>query len=81
MSVEERQGHPYRGLAVVLSFILPGLGQIYNQEFGKGTGFIFGYLSSWMMAPIVIGWVLLPTVWIWSMIDAYYLAERTRASE
>jgi len=63
--------HPYRGLAVALSFLLPGLGQIYKQEFGKGAGFIIAYIISWALSAIVVGWFFLVIVWIWSMVDAY----------
>jgi len=68
--------HTYRGLAVVFSFLLPGLGQIYNQQFAKGARFIGAYIVSWALCPIVIGWVLLVIVWIWSMVDAYGSAGR-----
>jgi len=67
-------GHPYRGLAVALSFLLPGLGQIYNQEFRKGTEFIIAYIISWVLSFVVVGWLFLVIVWIWSMVDAYHSA-------
>jgi TM2 domain-containing membrane protein YozV len=67
--------HPYRGLAVVLSFIFPGLGQIYNQEFGKGIGFVFAYIISWALTTIIFGWLFLIIVWIWSMVDAYQFVD------
>ncbi len=78
MSTEQ---HPYRGLAVVLSFVLPGLGQIYNQEFGKGAGFILSWMVSWALTPAILGWPMLIAVWIWSMVDAYQFAERTNLGE
>ena len=68
--------HPYRGLAVALSFLLPGLGQIYNQQFGKGARFIIAYIISWVLSSIVVGWFLLVIVWIWSMVDAYQSVAR-----
>jgi len=68
--------HPYRGLAVVLSFLLPGLGQIYNQEFRKGTEFIIAYIISWALSFVVVGWFFLVIVWVWSMVDAYQSAGR-----
>jgi len=71
--------HPYRGLAVVLSFLLPGLGQIYNQEFRKGTEFIIAYIISWALSFVVVGWFFLVIVWIWSMVDAYQSAGRASA--
>jgi TM2 domain-containing membrane protein YozV len=68
--------HPYRGLAVVFSFLLPGLGQIYDQRFAKGTIFIIAYIISWALSFIVIGWFFLVIVWIWSMVDAYQFTGR-----
>lgn len=68
--------HPYRGLAVVLSFLLPGLGQIYNQQFAKGARFIIAYVISWALTLIFVGWLFLVIVWIWSMVDAYQFTGR-----
>jgi len=68
--------HPYPGVAVALSFLLPGLGQIYNQEFRKGAGFIIAYIISWVLSFVVVGWFFLVIVWIWSMVDAYQSAGR-----
>ena len=33
------------GLAALLSALLPGLGQFYNRQWGKGGGFLVGVLS------------------------------------
>ena len=63
--------HPYRDLAVALSFLLPGLGQIYNQQFAKGARFVIAYVISWALVSIVVGWFFLVIVWICSMVDAY----------
>jgi len=63
--------HLHRGLAVVLSFLLLGLGQIYNQQFGKGARFVIAYVISWALSFVVIGWFFLIVVWIWLMVDAY----------
>ena len=68
--------HPYRGLAVVLSFIFPGLGQIYNLEIGKGAGFMCAYVVSWALTCVFIGWLFLLVVWMWSVNDAYQFADR-----
>lgn len=54
-------------VAMLLSFFLPGLGQIYNGDVGKGIGMMVGF---WILIWIGIGIVF----WIWSMIDAYQSA-------
>jgi signal peptidase I len=74
-----------RQLAVFLSFIVPGLGQVYNGEFMKGTSFfvilhsifIIGYRCSVMLpdrmlllGPIFTGLASL-ALYIFSILDAY----------
>jgi len=65
--------HP--GVAAVLSFVIPGLGQIYNGELGKGFGFVAGVIISGLLCALYIGMLLLPILWIWAVIDAYKTAE------
>ena len=48
------------GLAAVLSFLIPGLGQAYNGEIGKAVIFFLGWI-------LVIPWAL-------AVMDAYYSA-------
>lgn len=50
------------GLAALMSFIVPGLGQFYNGHFGKGFLFL---ITSWMIIPYFI-----------SIVDAYFSARR-----
>jgi TM2 domain-containing membrane protein YozV len=60
----------------VLSFFIPGLGQIYNGELGKGITIVVVTIASWMLTVIHIGFVILIPLWIWSMYDAYRTAEK-----
>lgn len=62
------------GLAAVLSFLVCGLGQIYNGQIGKGIGFIVGYFISWLLMFVIIGFITTPIIWIWGMVDAYKAA-------
>ncbi|MDL4840564.1 DUF5683 domain-containing protein [Aquibacillus rhizosphaerae] len=64
------------GLAAVLSFLICGLGQIYNGQIGKGIGFIVVYAISWALMVVLIGFITTPILWIWGMIDAYKVAEK-----
>jgi Tfp pilus assembly protein PilE len=50
---------------VVLSFVIPGLGQLYNGETGKA---LLIFLTSWLFFPWVIG-----------IFDAYRRAKRIKA--
>lgn len=54
-------------VALLLSFLWPGLGQIYNGDVGKGIGFMIGF---WVLIWVGVGIVF----WIWGMIDAYQVA-------
>lgn len=57
-------------LAGALSLLVPGLGQFYNGELGKGVMVLFSYLFLWVFW---LFWV----VHIWSVIDAYMVAEQS----
>ena len=67
------------GLAAVLSFFVPGLGQIYNGEIGKGIAFVFLYILCWALVSLLIGIPLLLVLWIFAITDAYKTAERINA--
>ena len=57
-------------LAAVLSCVITGVGQLYNNDWKKGVamfaGAVLGLMFTAGVATIVI--------WIWSMIDAYQVA-------
>lgn len=55
-------------LALVLSIFLPGVGQLYNGDVGKGIAMMLGF---WILIWFGIG----IGFWIWSMIDAYQSAQ------
>ncbi len=58
------------GLAVVLSFLIPGLGQIYAGKTGRGLAFLVGFFIGLLFfLPGVI-------IWIFGMIDANNIAKR-----
>jgi TM2 domain-containing membrane protein YozV len=63
-------------LAAILSLIVAGLGQIYNGQIGKGVIFIIIQLINGALTTIFVGWILLPIVGLWAMIDAYMTAKR-----
>ena len=70
--------HPYNylptqnvkspGLALFLSFLLPGAGQIYNGDTGKGILLCFAFC---LLVWILIGWIF----WVVAMVDAYQSAQ------
>jgi TM2 domain-containing membrane protein YozV len=62
------------GLAVFLSFLIPGVGQFYCGANSKGAIMLAIYIVSWFMTAFAIGFLGIVGVWIWSMIDAHNVA-------
>src|SRR5438067_1948489 len=59
------------GLPALLSFFLPGLGQIVKGQFFHGL-FIAGIaLLFGALCVVYVGFVLLPIFWIWNIYDSY----------
>ena len=62
-------------LAAILSFLIPGVGQLYAGSIGKGIAFLVVLLFGWGFTSTLIGALLgipmLIVVYIWSPIDAY----------
>lgn len=69
------------GLAAVLSFFVPGLGQIYNGQIAKGiVVFVIGPLFFLgVLGWIGVGYLLYVPLWIYAIYDAYRTAERINA--
>ncbi|QDG54959.1 hypothetical protein FIV42_24430 [Persicimonas caeni] len=57
------------GMALLLSLILCGTGQIYNGEVSKGIMMMVLCFLLWF---VLLGWV----VHIWSIVDSVVVAER-----
>lgn len=64
------------GMAAVLSFFFPGLGQIYNGQLLKGFLLSVAGVISGLLVWVFIGIILLPIVWIYGIVDAYVQATR-----
>ena len=69
------------GIAAVLSFFIPGLGQIYNGQIGKGILFIITGVILALMIIIVIGIILYPIFWIYNIYDSYTTAQKINTGE
>ena len=66
------------GLAAVLSLILPGLGQMYAGQIGRGLLFLFIGIPLTAIIAVFFFWLILPlflplAFWIWNIFDAYNL--------
>ncbi len=76
--------NPY--VAVIASFIFPGLGQIYNGEVRKGIGYIilgiifaslliFLVQNRHIIGPVLVSVASIILLWIANMHDAYKTAK------
>lgn len=59
------------GVALLLSLLICGAGQLYNGDVGKGILMFIGCVLLWA---VMLGWIIN----IWSMIDAYGQAKTLR---
>jgi TM2 domain-containing membrane protein YozV len=69
------------GLAAVLSFLIVGLGQIYNGQIGKGLLLLVAAIISGVLWLIYIGIIFSIIIWIYAIYDAYNTAKRINAGE
>jgi TM2 domain-containing membrane protein YozV/RNA polymerase subunit RPABC4/transcription elongation factor Spt4 len=67
------------GIAAVLSFLFTGLGQIYNEQIGKGVTFIIIGIICALSIFVLIGIIAYPLFWIYNIYDAYRSAQRINA--
>ena len=59
------------GLSLLASFFVPGLGSLVAGRFGWGAVIFAAYVVAWLSMFVLIGFLLVPVVWIWGMADAY----------
>ncbi|KAB2488212.1 DUF6677 family protein [Priestia endophytica] len=62
-------------IALVLSILFPGLGHLYLGRVGKGVALVLADIIATLSISIFIGVILLPAVYIYSIIDAYKLTD------
>ncbi len=75
ISIEKKSS----GIAAIASFFVPGLGQIYNGQIGKGIMYILIGIVFALLMFVLIGFVLYPLFWIYNIYDAYSTAEKINA--
>ena len=59
------------GVPALLSFFIPGLGQIIKGNIIKGILFFIGVILSYFLMLLLIGFITLPLIYIWNIYDAY----------
>jgi TM2 domain-containing membrane protein YozV len=76
-----QQGYPSQvvpknpGIALLISFFIPGVGSLYAGKTSTGVIILIGYIISWVLTIVIIGFVGIVGFWIWGMIDAYQAAQ------
>jgi TM2 domain-containing membrane protein YozV len=59
------------GVPALLSFFVPGLGQIVKGQVLKAIIIWLALGISWLLQFVLIGFILLPLIWLWQIYDAY----------
>ena len=64
------------GLAAVLSLLIPGAGQMYSGQIGRGLLFLFIVIPLTAIIAVLFFWLIFPlflplAFWIWNIFDAY----------
>lgn len=67
------------GVAAVLSFLIPGVGQMYNGQIVKGLVVMVVQVVNFFLTFVIIGFISGLAVWLWSIFDAYQGAENYNA--
>jgi TM2 domain-containing membrane protein YozV len=63
------------GIALLISFFIPGVGSLYAGKTSTGVIILIGYIISWVLTLVIIGFVGVFGFWVWGMIDAYQAAQ------
>jgi TM2 domain-containing membrane protein YozV len=65
-----------RAVGAVVSFFVPGVGSMINGSALRGTVILISYIISGLLCLVLIGFILLPIVWIWGIVDGALSADR-----
>jgi TM2 domain-containing membrane protein YozV len=63
------------GIALLISFFIPGVGSLYAGKTNTGVIILIGYVISWVLTIVIIGFLGVFGFWVWGMIDAYTAAQ------
>ncbi len=66
-------------LAIMLSIVFTGLGQLYNGQILKGLLFIVIQIGNFVLMHWFIGIITAPVFWVYGLIDAVDTAGRINA--
>ena len=69
------------GLAAILSFFLPGVGQLYNGQFGKALLIFAIEVINGILMFVLIGFITAGITALIAAYDAYHSAEKINKSQ
>lgn len=64
------QGSGGNVIAAICNVFFPGLGQLVQGRILAAIAFFASWVISGALTWVLVGWVLLPIVYIWAIIDA-----------
>jgi TM2 domain-containing membrane protein YozV len=64
------QGSSGNVIAAICNVFFPGLGQLVQGRIMAALGFFIFWCVSGALTWVLVGWVLLPIVYLWAIIDA-----------
>lgn len=65
-----QQGSGGNVLAALCNVFIPGLGQLLQGRIVPAILFFIGMAISWALVWLLVGWLLVPVIYLWSIIDA-----------
>jgi TM2 domain-containing membrane protein YozV len=68
IDISEKKTH---GVPALLSFFVPALGQVVKGEIFKAIGIWIGLIIGGLLTLVLIGFILVPIIWLWQIYDAY----------
>ncbi len=67
----DRRNEQKHGVPAILSFFVPGLGQLIKGQVGKGILIFLGMIVSIFLIAFIVGFITTPVLWLWNIYDAY----------
>lgn len=63
-------------VALIVSVFLPGVGSMISGQTSIGTLILISYIVGWILTLFIVGFIVVPAVWIWGLVHAYQSAQR-----
>ncbi len=64
------QGSGGNVISAICSIFIPGLGQLVQGRVLPAILFFIAMAVSWVLTWLLVGWIMVPIVYLWCIIDA-----------